>query len=194
MYRVKCVNCGAEFDAVAAEKCDCLEMMRSVRCPSCGACYCAREKAKKAFWDKAPSAMRERKAELSEPIPPETVRHPLLIFADDDPTSRAIMRRVAATLDVDLMMVANGAHLVEVVRRYRPEVVVTDALMPGMDGREASKIIKGEFPQTKVVVITSVYKGLRYKQEAMTEFGADDYLHKPISPEELGEAIRKMFQ
>jgi CheY-like chemotaxis protein len=167
-------------------------MQRSVVCPGCNQCFCSLdEKTKKAFWEKAPPAMRNRKTELSEPLPPEKVNHPLVLFADDDPTSRAIMRRVGAALKINLMVLANGAHLVEVARRYRPELVITDALMPGMDGREASKVIKSEVPQTRIVVITSVYKGLRYKNEAMREFGADEYLEKPVTPEALRDAIQR---
>jgi CheY-like chemotaxis protein len=137
--------------------------------------------------------MRERKLELSEPLPPDKVPHPLIVFADDDPTARAIMRRVVAGLHLHLLVLPNGSQLVEVALRYRPELVITDALMPGMDGREASKQIKQHLPGTKVIVITSVYKGLRYKNEAMREFGADAYIEKPVTPDDLREAIVKMM-
>lgn len=194
MYQVRCVSCGTVFDAAAAPQCECLETIRSVRCPQCDSCFCtADEKFKKAFWEKASADMHSRRAQLSQPIAPEKVRHPLVIFADDDPTARAIMRRVVSALGHSLMMVRNGSDLVELARQYHPELVITDALMPGMDGREAARVIKDELPSTRIIVITSVYKGTRYKLEALGHFGVDDYLTKPATPQDLRAAIVKQL-
>lgn len=194
MYHVRCIACGALFDATAANQCECLETTRSVRCPACQACFCsADDKFKRAFWEKATPAMRARRDELSAPLDPSKVSHPLIVFADDDPTARAIIRRVVQGLGYSLMVLGNGSDLVETARRYKPEVVITDALMPKLDGREAARIIKSERPSTKVVVITSVYKGERYKHEAITQFGADDYLTKPATPIQLREVIVKQL-
>ena len=194
MYQIRCVSCGTLFDAETAPQCDCLEEMRSVRCASCQQCFCkADEKYKAAFWEKAPPAMRERREELSADLPPEKVAHPLILFADDDPTSRSIMRRVVQSLGYGLMVLKDASHLVELARRYRPELVITDALMPKLDGREAARVIKSELPDTRVIVITSVYKGARYKSEALGHFGVDEYLTKPVSPPELRAAIQKQL-
>ncbi len=194
MYQIRCVNCANVFDATAAPQCDCLEETRSVRCPFCNSCFCRTDdKYKAAFWEKATPDMRARKAELSEYLPPEKIKHPLIIFADDDPTARSIMRRVVQGLGHNLMVLRNGADLIDVARLYKPELVITDALMPKMDGREAARIIKSELPDTKIIVITSVYKGLRYKNEAMRTFGADDYLTKPASPQDLRAAIARQL-
>ena len=79
-------------------------------------------------------------------------------------------------------------------KEYRPDVVLTDALMPRMDGREMCRRLKDD-PRTghaKIIVMTSLYKGQRYKSEALTEFGADAYLQKPLEAETLAKTLREL--
>ena len=195
MYNVRCLNCGAAFDAVAAPECSCTEEVRSVKCPSCGSCFCkADKKFKDAFWQNAPPEMLDRRAALTvmpEYPEPANVRRPLVLFADDDPTSRVIAQRTVQALGIGILVARNGADLIELARRYQPELIVTDALMPQVDGREAARQIKSELPNTRVILITSVYKGTRYKNEAIGHYGVDEYLTKPISPANLKSAIEK---
>ena len=67
-------------------------------------------------------------------------------------------------------------------------------MMPGMDGFEVCRRLKAD-PETrdiKIVVMSSVYKGQRYRGEAMTDFGADGYLAKPLDPELLAKTLREL--
>jgi CheY-like chemotaxis protein len=61
-----------------------------------------------------------------------------------------------------------------------------------MEGREMCRLLKAD-PETreiKIIVMTSLYKGQKYRSEAMSEFGADGYLGKPLSPELLATTLR----
>lgn len=81
------------------------------------------------------------------------------------------------------------------VLRYAPDLVVSDAMMPGLDGRELSRQLKSK-PETsgvKVIVMTSLYKGERYKAEAIRAFGVDDYLAKPVDPATLLAAAERQL-
>jgi two-component system response regulator YesN len=120
---------------------------------------------------------------------PADLKRPLIVIADDDPTSRAVTQKIAAGLEFGVLIANNGRELLELVRQHKPELVITDALMPYLDGREAARIIKEEFPGTRVVLMTSVYKDNRYKNEAMFAYKADAYLIKPVSPRDLRAAI-----
>jgi len=120
---------------------------------------------------------------------PPDVKRPLIIIADDDPTSRAVTEKIASGLDFGVLIANDGRELLDLVRRYKPELVITDALMPYVDGREAARIIKEELPGTRVVLMTSVYKDNRYKNEAKYAYKADGYLIKPVSPRDLRAAI-----
>lgn len=79
----------------------------------------------------------------------------------------------------------DGHEAVQFVKDYLPEVVVIDARMPGMDGLEATRLIKKTWPQVKVVMLT-MYADQR--QEAI-EAGADTFLLKGCLAETLFEAI-----
>jgi CheY-like chemotaxis protein len=79
-------------------------------------------------------------------------------------------------------------------KKYRPEVILTDALMPRLEGREMCRRLKDD-PETrdiKVIIMTSLYKGQRYRGEAMSNFGADGYLAKPLDPELLATTLRAL--
>jgi CheY-like chemotaxis protein len=100
---------------------------------------------------------------------------------------------VIKSLGYTAVVATDGEQLLERARNVRPDLVITDALMPRRDGREAAKIIKQEMPATRVVVITSIYKDPRYKYEAYRDFAVDEYLTKPIAPAKLRELIERLI-
>jgi DNA-binding NarL/FixJ family response regulator len=79
----------------------------------------------------------------------------------------------------------DGHEAVQFVKDYLPEVVVIDACMPGMDGLEATRLIKKTWPQVKVVMLT-MYADQR---QAAIEAGADTFLLKGCLAESLFNAI-----
>jgi CheY-like chemotaxis protein len=193
MYRVTCISCGKPFDAEKAAECSCLQPVRSYRCPNCAACFCKDEPKLEAFWRDATTEMWQRRRASAPPTHETTndLKRPLILFADDDPTGRAIATRVIQSLGYGIIVATNGEEALAIAREHQPELIITDALMPRLDGREMGKIVKNELPHTKLVVITSVYKDPRYKYEAMKDFGVDEYLPKPISPAALREVVTK---
>ena len=196
MYRVTCLSCGKPYDATKAVECSCLQPVRSFRCPNCAACFCASgQKALDDFWRDAPPELWQRRKGTApgkdSNTAPEEIARPMVLFADDDPTSRAIVTRVVQSLGFGVAVATNGDEALAMARDYKPELIITDALMPRLDGREMGRIIKAEMPDTRVVVITSVYKDPRYKYEAMRDFRVDEYLAKPINPGALRDLVQK---
>ncbi len=191
MYRVECSSCGKPFDAEKAQDCNCLQPMRSVRCPNCAACFCKNKQKLDDFWRKAPAELHQRRRSTSPPSPEASLKRPLVLFADDDPTGRAIATRVIQSAGYGVIVAADGEEALALAREYLPELIITDALMPRLDGREMARTIKTELPSTKIVVITSVYKDLRYKTEAFRNFAVDEYLAKPINPAQLRELVMR---
>ena len=73
------------------------------------------------------------------------------------------------------------------------DVVLTDALMPKMDGRELSRQLKETHGnRIKVILMTSLYKSPRYRNEAQHVFKVDEYLVKPLNYDELRDALRRV--
>lgn len=82
---------------------------------------------------------------------------------------------------------ADGQEAVEVVTRLKPDVVLMDIAMPGMNGIEATKRIKETNPSTSVLVLTA-YDDEQYIY-ALLDAGAAGYLLKNVSGEELARSI-----
>jgi NarL family two-component system response regulator LiaR len=87
---------------------------------------------------------------------------------------------------------ANGKQALTLCGQHRPDVVLMDLVMEGMDGAEATKAIRQEFPQTQVIALTS------FREDALVQkaiqAGAIGYLLKSVSAKELAEAIRNAHE
>ncbi len=84
-------------------------------------------------------------------------------------------------------MANNGEDLVEIVRKKKPMVVLTDIRMPKIDGITATKIIKKEFPETKVIAFTMFDQHGAIKQ--MIAAGASGYILKNSALEDVKTAV-----
>jgi DNA-binding NarL/FixJ family response regulator len=83
---------------------------------------------------------------------------------------------------------ADGAQAVELSRRLRPDVVLMDLHMPGMDGVAATELITSELPGVRVLALSTF--DLDENVVAALRAGADGFLPKDVSPEELIEGVR----
>lgn len=91
--------------------------------------------------------------------------------------------------DIEVVGIAhNGREAVQRVRDSKPEIVLMDVRMPGMDGVEATRLIHERQPSVRVVMLTT-FDDDEYVYRAL-EYGAVGYLLKNIPPEELFACIR----
>jgi two-component system cell cycle response regulator len=108
-----------------------------------------------------------------------------ILLADDDPTSRLITKTALRNLGHQCQTVTDGLEAWEAYRTQRPDVVISDWMMPGLNGLELCRKIRdqGSDSYTYFVMVTS-QKSLDQVLEGMTA-GADDYLIKPLNPNDL---------
>jgi CheY-like chemotaxis protein len=202
-YEVSCQACSVPFDALQAGWCSCLVTERSLVCPACSRCFCKAAAAyKRTLWSNAPRALWDRKfAEhhqsslLPENPDPQKIVRPLVLVVDDEHDIRRIAARTIGRLGYGLVVAQNGEEGLELAMKYRPDVVLSDALMPRMDGREMCRRIKAD-PDTagaKVVVMTALYTSVKHKSEAFRVYGVDDYLSKPLDPVSLEAILKKQL-
>ncbi|MDF2612287.1 MAG: response regulator transcription factor [Clostridia bacterium] len=85
----------------------------------------------------------------------------------------------------------SGTEAIEMTRRLRPEIILMDIRMPGMDGIQCMKIIKENLPHIKIIVLTT-FDDDEYIYRAL-KGGADGFLLKGISTQELVKAITIVY-
>lgn len=116
-----------------------------------------------------------------------------IIIADDHELLRegfSLLLRKQKEIEI-VDEASNGKDLLEKVRKLQPDVVVTDIQMPEMDGIQATKKIKEEFPQIEVIALTMFNED--HLIIDMLESGAKGYLLKNTSQKELSEAIKAVY-
>lgn len=86
--------------------------------------------------------------------------------------------------------VSNGRQVIRAVRENKPNVILMDIRMPEMDGVQCTKIIKDNYPDIKIIILTT-FDDDEYVFSALRD-GASGYLLKGISMEELIDAIQKV--
>jgi CheY-like chemotaxis protein len=200
-YIVSCFTCEASFDALASRWCTCLFGKRTFVCPACRTCFCKASPAyKHKFWEGAPQSLWDRatverkKTFAPPPNPsPEAAVRPLVLVVDDEPDIQNAALTALGNLGYGAVIARDGLEGLELAVRYRPDLILADAFMPKLDGREMCKRLKSD-PATsglKVVIMTALYRAARYKSEAFREFFADDYVSKPLEFREFREVLSK---
>ena len=114
---------------------------------------------------------------------------PRILVVDDDAAVRDVLRTTLARGGYDVLAAASGMEGLVRAQEERPDLVLLDVMMPGMDGWEVLKLLKLD-PATRdiPVVIVSVRAEPRDRIRALQE-GAVDYVAKPFAVEELLAAV-----
>ncbi|MDR2256422.1 MAG: response regulator transcription factor [Arthrobacter sp.] len=115
-----------------------------------------------------------------------------LVLADDQALVRGALGALLE-LEGDLTVVGeapDGAGAVERVRELRPDVCLMDIQMPGMDGLEATRLVKAASPETKVLIVTTFARP-GYLRTAL-EAGASGFVVKDAPAEQLADAVRRV--
>lgn len=86
----------------------------------------------------------------------------------------------------------NGAEGMELIRSRKPDILITDICMPGMDGLSMIAALKSEFPNMEITILTG-FRDFDYAQQAI-RLGVCRFLLKPSIMDELDEAIRTMLE
>jgi NarL family two-component system response regulator LiaR len=120
---------------------------------------------------------------MSEPIS--------ILLVDDHALVRQGVRAFLET-QPDLAVIgeaASGAEAAQFVTTHPPDVVLMDLIMPGIDGVEATRLVKQRSPRSQIIVLTSYHEDEHIFPALRA--GALSYLLKDVGPQELADAVRK---
>ncbi len=116
-----------------------------------------------------------------------------VLIVDD---SEAFRRLNAEILKMDghqVLMARNGRETLELVRSERPDILLLDIMMPGLDGFEVCRELKSD-PATRgtlVVMVTALSESVRYRA---LQAGADEYVTKPITSRKMRDLVRTLME
>ncbi len=116
-------------------------------------------------------------------------KKPLILIADDNADMRFYMK-VLLEEQFDILLAENGEQALEIILSSRPQVVLTDAIMPRMDGYQLIQTVKSNPTIKHIPMILITAKTGERSAVSGLEIGADDYLSKPFSPQELVARIQ----
>jgi CheY-like chemotaxis protein len=117
-----------------------------------------------------------------------------VLIVDDDEEIRLIAEYSVQQMGYRTLTAANAEEALRIVKGSRPDVVLTDALMPNVDGRRLCRLIKKADPSIRVIIMSSLVRTARYLEETFDTFQADEYLAKPIDFEKLRQVLETMLR
>jgi two-component system, cell cycle response regulator DivK len=114
-----------------------------------------------------------------------------ILVAEDDADNRRIVVKVLTVEGYETLEAADGRSAVAVAKRERPDLIVMDLAMPGMDGWEASRRLKADPETADIPIIALTAFAMRGDEERAREAGCDAYLSKPCRPQTIRDVVRQ---
>ena len=121
-------------------------------------------------------------------------KKPTILLVDDDPDIREFVTFNLAKEGYNVVTAKDGADGVEAVKKHRPDLVLLDVMMPGMDGIEACEAIRTNPDIASTLIAFLSARGEDYSQVAGFDAGADDYITKPIRPKVLVSRVKALLR
>jgi two-component system, response regulator YesN len=118
-----------------------------------------------------------------------------VVIVDDEDLSRYAIRKLLSDSFVDVSVVGeavNGQEAVQLVRELRPDLVIMDVRLPGLDGLEASRRIVKIHQRVRIIIV-SAYDDFSYAQKALN-LGLAGYMLKPVTDEDVGGTLSRVLE
>ena len=114
-----------------------------------------------------------------------------VLVVDDEPTLVATLKYNLEREKYEVITAANGASAVEIAHSSRPDVILLDLMLPGLDGIEVCRILRKDH---NVPILMLTARGTELDKVVGLEVGADDYLTKPFGMRELIARVKALLR
>ncbi len=117
-----------------------------------------------------------------------------ILLVDDEPDILEFVGYNLKKEGFEVQTAGNGNDAIEAARNFKPDLILLDVMMPGLDGVETCEQIRNipEIKHTLIAFLTA--RGEDYSQVAGFDAGADDYISKPIKPKILVSRIKALLR
>jgi DNA-binding response OmpR family regulator len=117
-----------------------------------------------------------------------------VLIIDYDPKSLEKISKLLKVLKFKPVTAADGQAGYAAFQAEKPDLVVIEAMLPKLHGFDLTQKISRETQgRVPVILITSLYKGPKYREEALNALGASEYFEKPLDPEAFTAAVKRLL-
>ena len=118
----------------------------------------------------------------------------VLVVDDDELTRKLIQRLLEREFDVQVTMLSNGLEGLEYAQEHKPDLIILDLMLPGMNGFEFLKKLRKDdlLKNTKVILVSA--KSRSEDIERGFDLTADEYITKPFQPKEFVVRVRRLIE
>ena len=117
-----------------------------------------------------------------------------VLVVDDEPTIRTLVNAILEDSDIRTVEAADGPQALDMARRYRPDLVLLDVVMPRMDGFAVCQRMKAEQSTAAVPVLLLTALVQESDHQRARSVGADGIVQKPFSPAALRATVESMLE
>lgn len=117
-----------------------------------------------------------------------------IIIVEDNPVNQKVIKKLVTLFGHDSVVISDGFKVIDMVKSYKPDLILMDIQLIGISGIEVTKKIKAD-DETKSIPVVAVTASATSedRERIIKESGCDDYLAKPFSPKELSDKISRFF-
>ena len=120
--------------------------------------------------------------------------HEKIMVVDDEEDIQELVRYNLERNGHEVSCVSSGEEALEGIRSFRPDLLVLDLMLPGIDGFEVCKILKNDPKTERIPIVMLTAKGEESDIVTGLELGAEDYIVKPFSPQVLLARVRTVLR
>jgi two-component system, OmpR family, alkaline phosphatase synthesis response regulator PhoP len=117
-----------------------------------------------------------------------------ILIVEDDPDIAALVARYLDKAGFATERAATGREAIQAITERKPDLVVLDLMLPQMDGLEVCRLVRSHEATSAVPIIMLTARAEESERIVGLELGADDYLAKPFSPNELVARVRALLR
>jgi DNA-binding response OmpR family regulator len=117
-----------------------------------------------------------------------------ILVIDDEKDLLELVRYNLEKEHFDAIVTSDGASGLEIAVRHRPDLIVLDLMMPGMDGLEVCRELRADSRTARIPIIMLTARATEADRVVGLEMGADDYVTKPFSPRELVARVKAVLR
>lgn len=117
-----------------------------------------------------------------------------ILVVDDEPSIRDMLRDILTQVGYTVITASDGREALPVILRDKPDLILSDIRMPKLDGLTLCKALRGQAETKSIPIILLTNYNTSEHMEAAMAAGADDFLPKPLSLDEVKIRVRSLLK